>query len=60
MNCMMRFVIANKKASASLIQRRFGVGYNRAARLIDSLETNGIVARQNGSKPREVLIMNKE
>ncbi|WP_342224179.1 DNA translocase FtsK [Spiroplasma endosymbiont of Asaphidion curtum] len=56
----MRFVIANKKASASLIQRRFGVGYNRAARLIDSLETNGIVARQNGSKPREVLIMNKE
>ncbi|WP_375315527.1 DNA translocase FtsK [Spiroplasma endosymbiont of Tipula paludosa] len=54
------FVIANKKASASLIQRRFGVGYNRAARLIDSLEANGIVGPQNGSKPREVLIMNKE
>ncbi len=54
------FVIANKKASASLIQRRFGVSYNWAARLIDSLETNGIVGPQNGSKPREVLIMNKE
>lgn len=49
------FVIANKKASASLIQRRFGVGYNRAARLIESLETNGIVGPANGSKPRQVF-----
>ena len=44
------------KASASLLQRKFKLGYNRAARIIDLLEERGIIGPQNGSKPREVLI----
>jgi len=51
-------VIAAKKASASLLQRRLRVGYARAARLLDILEEKGIVAPQEGSKPRDVLISN--
>lgn len=50
------FVIQSQKASASLLQRRFGLGYNRAARLIDSLEANGIIGPQQGSKSRQVLV----
>ena len=49
------FVIEQGKASTSLIQRRFRLGYNRAARCIDLLEDRGIIGPQNGSKPREVL-----
>ena len=49
------FVIEQGKASTSLLQRRFRLGYNRAARCIDLLEERGIVGPQNGSKPREVL-----
>lgn len=48
------FVIAQQKASTSLIQRNFGIGYNRAARIIDSLEAHGIIGPMSGSKPREV------
>ncbi len=48
------YVIIEQKASTSLIQRRFGIGYNRAARIIDALEANGIIGPMNGSKPREV------
>ena len=51
-----RFVIASKKASTSLIQRKFSIGYSRAARLIDVLEENRIIGPANGSKPREVLV----
>ena len=47
--------IEQGKASTSLIQRRFRLGYNRAARCIDLLEERGIVGPPNGSKPREVL-----
>ena len=56
------FVITQGKASASLLQRRFRLGYNRAARCIDLLEERGIVGPPNGAKPREVLIKleNKE
>ena len=50
------FAIRSGKISASLIQRKFSVGYNRAARLIDILEEEGIIGPQNGSKPREVLV----
>ncbi|MEQ6388729.1 DNA translocase FtsK [Bacillaceae bacterium S4-13-58] len=50
------FVIDQSSASASLLQRRFRIGYNRAARLLDQLEENGIVSEANGSKPREVLV----
>ncbi|MDQ5943808.1 MAG: segregation ATPase FtsK/SpoIIIE, family [Patescibacteria group bacterium] len=49
-------VIAAKKGSSSLLQRRLGVGYARAAKLIDILEQKGVVSVANGSKPREVLI----
>ncbi|MFB7139494.1 DNA translocase FtsK [Gottfriedia sp. NPDC056225] len=45
-----------QSASVSLLQRRFRIGYTRAARLIDSMEENGIVGPYEGSKPREVLI----
>ncbi|QDP40902.1 DNA translocase FtsK [Radiobacillus deserti] len=50
------FVIQQNSASASLLQRRFKIGYNRAARLIDSMEANGIISEQKGSKPRDVLV----
>ena len=53
---VMEFVISSGKASASLLQRRFRLGYNRAARLIDLLEDRGIIGPANGSKPREVLV----
>lgn len=43
------------KASASYIQRRLKIGYNRAARLIEDMEARGIVGPPNGSKPREIL-----
>ncbi|WP_275934804.1 DNA translocase FtsK, partial [Oenococcus oeni] len=43
------FVIQQKKASTSLLQRRFRIGYNRAARIIDDLEAAGIVGPQDGS-----------
>lgn len=49
-------VLEAKTASVSLIQRRLRVGYTRAARLIDMMESNGIVGPYEGSKPREVLI----
>ncbi|MDN6967515.1 DNA translocase FtsK [Oenococcus sp. UCMA 17063] len=53
------FVIQQKKASTSLLQRRFRIGYNRAARIIDDLEAAGIVGPQDGSRPREVLVSDK-
>ena len=53
---VVNFVVTTQKASASLIQRKFKVGYNRAGRIIDELEEKGIIGPQNGSKPREVLV----
>ena len=58
-NEIVDFVVSQGKASASLLQRRFRLGYNRAARCIDLLEERGIVGPQNGSKPREVLVKNE-
>ena len=55
-NEIVEFAIQTGKISASLIQRRFRFGYNRAARVIDLLEARGIIGPQNGSKPREVLV----
>jgi S-DNA-T family DNA segregation ATPase FtsK/SpoIIIE len=49
-------VIQAGKASISSIQRRLRIGYNRAARIVDLLEDNGVVGPENGSRPREVLI----
>jgi S-DNA-T family DNA segregation ATPase FtsK/SpoIIIE len=50
------FVLNHQSASTSLLQRHYKIGYNRAARLIDTLENKGIISGQNGSKPREVLV----
>ena len=55
-NDIVDFAIETGKISASLVQRRFKVGSNRAARIIDLLEERGIIGPQNGSKPREVLV----
>ncbi|GGP14369.1 DNA translocase FtsK [Oceanobacillus neutriphilus] len=50
------FVLQQNSASTSSLQRHFKIGYNRAARLIDSLEQRGIISGQNGSRAREILI----
>lgn len=55
-----RTVIASRKASASLLQRRLGIGYARAARLIDILEERGIVGPADGAKPRDILVSSDE
>jgi S-DNA-T family DNA segregation ATPase FtsK/SpoIIIE len=50
------FIVSKEKASVSMLQRRFRIGYNRAARLMDELEQKGIVGPEDGSKPRKVLV----
>ena len=55
-----QFIISTRKASTSLIQRKFSIGYARAARLIDVLEERGIIGPSRGSKPREVLVRYEE
>ncbi|MCL2461825.1 MAG: DNA translocase FtsK, partial [Defluviitaleaceae bacterium] len=54
------FLIQKGKASASVLQRQFRIGYNRASRLIEELEARGIVGPEDGSKPRKVLIKRSE
>ncbi len=54
------YVIEVQKASTSLLQRRFGIGYNRAARMIDLLEQNGVIGPVQGSKPRDVYIKKED
>lgn len=51
-----QFVIEMQSASVSMLQRRFRIGYNRAARLIDTMEERGIVGPYEGNRPREVLV----
>lgn len=53
-------VIEMQTASISLLQRRFRIGYNRAARLVDELEAHGVVGPSEGSKPRKVFIEQAE
>ena len=55
-NEIVEFAIKTGRISASLIQRKYRLGYNRAARIVDLLEERGIIGPQNGSKPREVLV----
>ena len=55
-NEVVDFAVSAGKISASLVQRKFRLGYNRAARIIDLLEERGIIGPANGSKPREVLV----
>ncbi|NLK71715.1 MAG: DNA translocase FtsK, partial [Clostridiales bacterium] len=53
-------VVSADQASVSMLQRRFRIGYNRAARLIDQMEERGIVGHFDGSRPRRVLISKEE
>jgi S-DNA-T family DNA segregation ATPase FtsK/SpoIIIE len=55
---ILAWAAAQKTVSASLIQRRFSIGYPRAARIIETFEREGVVSAQNGSKPRQVLVNN--
>ncbi|MEF3691429.1 MAG: DNA translocase FtsK 4TM domain-containing protein [Candidatus Moraniibacteriota bacterium] len=54
------FVLEGRRASASLFQRKFRIGYTRAARLLDYLEKDGIVGPGEGAKPRDVLVDKNE
>ena len=51
-----KLIVSQQSGSTSLIQRKFSIGYNRAGRLMDQLETAGVVGAQIGAKPREVMI----
>ncbi len=51
-----RFIVGRQISSVSSLQRQFGIGYNRAGRLMDQMEAAGIVGRANGAKPRDILV----
>jgi S-DNA-T family DNA segregation ATPase FtsK/SpoIIIE len=51
-----RLVVESRQASISMIQRRLQVGYNRAARMVEMMELEGLVSAPNGAKPREVIV----
>ncbi|MFA5149129.1 MAG: DNA translocase FtsK, partial [Candidatus Omnitrophota bacterium] len=55
-----KMVLDTKQASVSMLQRRLGLGYTRSARLVDTMEAEGIVGPYNGSKPREILMESME
>lgn len=55
-----KIVIETGQASTSLLQRKLKIGYNRAARIIDQLEQNGVISCRNGSKPRQILIRDND
>jgi len=55
-----RVVIEARKASTSLLQRKLRIGYGRAARLIETMEEQGIIGQADGSRPRDVLVSSME
>lgn len=54
------FIFQSKQASVSMLQRRFRIGYNRAAQIIDEIEGRGIIGSSDGSMPRPILITENE
>jgi S-DNA-T family DNA segregation ATPase FtsK/SpoIIIE len=54
------FLLVKGKASTSMLQRQFRIGYNRASRLMEELETRGIVGPEDGVKPRKITITREE
>lgn len=54
------FIFKSKQASVSMLQRRFRIGYNRAARIIDEIEEKGIIGPSDGSRPRQLLMTEEE
>jgi S-DNA-T family DNA segregation ATPase FtsK/SpoIIIE len=54
-----QLIVAHQQGSTSLIQRKFSIGYNRAGRLMDQLERAGIVGPTQGSKPRDVYVLDE-
>ncbi|NLY87393.1 MAG: DNA translocase FtsK [Clostridiales bacterium] len=54
------FILKSKQASVSMLQRRFRIGYNRAARIVDEIEERGIIGPSDGSRPRQVLMSEDE
>jgi len=59
-NESVKFVVEKGKASASSLQRQFRIGYNRASRIMDELETTGVVGGEQGSRARDILIKPSE
>jgi S-DNA-T family DNA segregation ATPase FtsK/SpoIIIE len=57
---VVRFVCQTKKASSSLLQRKFSIGYSRAARIVDELEQAGVVGPADGPKARDILVSDPE
>lgn len=53
-------IFKSKQASVSMLQRRFRIGYNRAARIIDEIEARGIIGPSDGSRPRQILVSEEE
>ncbi|HNT27299.1 MAG TPA: DNA translocase FtsK, partial [bacterium] len=53
---VIEYLKKNRSCSASMLQRKFKIGYNRASRLVDQLEAAGIVGPGDGAKPRDVLL----
>ena len=56
----LKLVIENGQATISMLQRRFAIGFSRAARIIDQMEARGIISSYEGSKPRQVLISKEQ
>ncbi len=57
---MAQFVVQEQNASINAIQKQFGIGFNRAQKLVETLEAQGIVSANEGTKARQVLVTERE